>query len=126
MTGATPAHVEPRPDGFFSTSQIYPLRNEWVVSDRRRFVAVDAGADPLDPSTGVIGIFRQNYVDVTQSQRLVRVPGTGALKITRTPIRGTRSVLSKRDGPELGFTGDSGVSGTIDLRDATVEVSASR
>jgi hypothetical protein len=122
MTGATPAHVEPRPDGFFSTSQIYPLRNEWIVSDHRRFVAVDAGADPLDPSTGVIGIFRQNYVDVTQRQRIVRVPHAGALRIVRAPTGGTRSALSKRGGPVLRFTGDRGVSGTIDVQDATVEV----
>jgi hypothetical protein len=126
MTGATPAHVEPRPDGFFSTSQIYPLRNEWVVSDHRRFVAVDAGADPVDPSTGVIGIFRQNYIDVMQRQQLVRVPGAGALKIARAPTGGTRAALSKRGGPILRFTGERGVSGTIDVRDATVEVSEGR
>jgi len=126
MTGATAAHVEPRPDGFFSTSHIYPLRNEWVVSDHRRFAAVDAGADPLDPSTGVIGIFRQNYVDVTQTQRLVRVPGAGALRISRAPTGGTRSALSKRGGAELRFTGESGVSGTIHVRDGTVTLSEGR
>src|SRR4051794_20133933 len=52
MTGTTPAHLEASPEGFFSTSLIYPLRNEWVAADHRRFLAVDAGADPLDPTTG--------------------------------------------------------------------------
>jgi hypothetical protein len=121
MTGTIPAHLEANPQGFFSTSLVYPLRNEWVASDHRRFIAVDAGADPTDPSTGVLGICRQNYLDVTQTQRLVKVPGAGALELTEAPGGSGRAALSG-PGPTLRFTGDNGVAGTLDPRTGTVTV----
>jgi hypothetical protein len=121
MTGTIPSHVEQSPEGFFSTSVIYPLRNEWVASDHRRFIAVDAGAEPTDPSTGVLGIFRQNYLDVTQTEHVVKVPGAGALKITEAPGGSGRAALSG-PGPTLRFTGKNGVAGTLDLRAGTVSV----
>lgn len=118
MAAAIRPHLVAQPAGFFSTSLIYPLANEWVVSDRRRFIAVDAGADPLDPSTGVLGIFRQNYVRVTQTQRTIEVPGAGELELTEAPSGAARAALSGP--PELRFQGASGVGGVLDLRDATV------
>jgi hypothetical protein len=121
---ATPAHLVARPEGFFSTSLVYPLTSEWVFSDARRFVAVDAGADPLDPSTGVVGVFRQNYVRVTQTQRVIRVPDAGALELTRGPsgpLTAARSPTSSR----LRFVGASGLAGTLDLPDGTVRIARS-
>jgi hypothetical protein len=85
-----------------------------VAADHRRFTAVDAGADPLDPTTGVLGIFRQDYVDVTQTQRLVTVPGAGALKLTGAPAGSARAALAE-PGATLRFTSEDGVSGTLDL-----------
>ena len=41
MTGTIGAHLVRSPQGFFSTSAIYPIRNGWVASDHRRFVAVE-------------------------------------------------------------------------------------
>ncbi|TMK75013.1 MAG: hypothetical protein E6G49_02415 [Actinobacteria bacterium] len=120
MTAAVQPHLVARPEGFFSTSNIYPLENEWVVSDRRRFIAVDAGADPVDPSTGVLGIFRQNYVRVTQSQRTIEVPGTGQLELTGAPTGAARAAPSGP--PELRFEGAGGTGGVLDLRDGTVEL----
>ena len=118
MTETTAAHLVANPEGFFSTSVIHPLTNEWVVSDRRRFIAVDAGSDPLDPSTGVIGIFRQNYLRVTQTQRVIEVPGAGALKLTAAPAGPARAALTRS--PALRFEGTDGAGGVLDLRDATV------
>ncbi len=46
MTGTTSAHLVSSPEPFFSTSVIHPIRNAWVASDHRRFLAVEAGADP--------------------------------------------------------------------------------
>ena len=120
MTGTIPAHLAPGSEGFFSTSLIYPVRNAWVASDHRRFVAVEAGADPVDPSTGVIGIFRQDYVHVSQTQRLIRVPDAGALRITAAPA-GRRAALT-HVGTTLHFTGENGASGTLDLEGGRVEV----
>jgi len=124
MAQTTPAHLVANPEGFFSTSLIYPLRNEWVVSGHRRFTAVDAGADPLDPSTGVLGVFHQNYLRVSQTQRVIEVPGAGALELTEAPTGSARAALSD-DAARLHFTSESGMSGTLDLADFTVTVDSS-
>lgn len=121
MAGTTPAHLVANPEGFFSTTLIYPLRSEWVAADHRQFTAVDAGADPVHPSTGVLGVFHQNYVRVTQSQRLIRVPGAGALELTAAPARPARAALDE-GATALRFTGENGITGTLDPADATVRV----
>jgi hypothetical protein len=121
MTQTTPAHLVGNPEGFFSTSLIYPLRNEWVVSDHRRFTAVDAGADPLDPSTGVLGVFHQNYLRVSQTQRVIEVPGAGALELTGAPMGSAQAALGG-DAAPLRFTSESGMSGTLDLAAAEVTI----
>lgn len=120
MTGTIPAHLVSSPEGFFSTSLIYPVRNGWVASDHRRFVAVEAGADPINPETGVLGVFRQDYVDVSQTQRLIKVPNAGALRITAAP-NGSRAALTQ-PGTTLRFTSESGVSGTLELDGGRVEL----
>jgi hypothetical protein len=119
MNETTRAHFVNDPEGFFSTSIIYPLRNEWVAADHRRFTAVDAGADPLDPSTGVLGIFRQNYLEVSQTQRVIEVPGTGALELTGAPTGSARAAL-RNPSASLRFTSASGATGTLDLESAAV------
>jgi hypothetical protein len=119
MTETTPAHLVDNPEGFFSTSLIYPLRNEWVAADHRRFTAVDAGADPLDPSTGVLGVFRQNYLEVSQTQRVIEVPGTGPLELTGAPTGSARAALSSPS-TSLRFTSASGATGTLDLEGGAV------
>lgn len=118
MSAAIQPRLVERPQGFFSTSLIYPLANEWVVSDRRRLIAVDAGADPLDPSTGVLGLFRQNYLRVTQRQRVIEVPGAGELELTGAPASSARAALS--GGRELRFEGANGVGGVLNLDGGTV------
>lgn len=123
MRTTTAAHLVANPEGFFSTSLIHPVANEWVVSDHRRFIAVDAGADPLDPTTGVLGIFRQNYLRVTQRQRVVEVPGAGELELTGAPAGPARAALSRS--PALRFEGADGVRGVLDLRDGTVTLDGS-
>jgi len=108
------------PEGFISTMDLWPIRNEWVVSDPRRFTAVDAGADPTDPTMGVFGIFRQNYVWVTQKTDLVKVAGAGALQIPRAPLgQGAVQTWAQRRG-NLEFTSKNGVTGTLHLTDDTV------
>jgi hypothetical protein len=123
MTGTIPAHLVPGPEPFFSTGLIHPIRNAWVASDRRRFVAVEAGADPVHPSTGVLGIFRQNYLRVTQSQRIVRVPGAGSLRLTRPAVGSGRAALSS-PAAAVRFTGEAGAGGTLDLSTGAVTTDA--
>jgi hypothetical protein len=122
MSATTPAHLVAKPQGFFSTSLIYPLANEWVAASRQRFVAVDAGTDPLNPSTGVLGIFRQNYVRVRQTERVIEVPEAGRLELTGVPAGPAKAALA---GPRsLRFEGANGISGVLDLSDATVTLDA--
>jgi hypothetical protein len=121
MTGTTPAQLVQSPEPFFSTSLIHPIRNGWVASDHRRFVAVEAGADPVHPTTGVLGIFRQNYLRVSQSQRIVKVRGAGPLRLTAAP-EGTRKAALRSPGDAVRFTGEAGVSGSLDLRTGRVTV----
>ena len=122
MSATTPARLVARPQGFFSTSLIFPLTNEWVAANRRRFVAVDAGTDPRDPSTGVLGIFRQNYVQVRQTERVIEVPGAGQLELTGAPAGAAKAALV---GPRsLRFEGANGISGVLDISDATVRLDA--
>jgi hypothetical protein len=121
MTGTTPPRLVESPEPFFSTSLIYPSRNAWVASDHRRFMAVEAGADPVHPGTGVLGIFRQNYVRVTQSQRVVRVRGAGALRLIRAPVGPAKAALA-RPSSSVRFTSERGVSGNLDLSTGMVSL----
>jgi hypothetical protein len=121
MTGTTQPRLVPSPEPFFSTSLIYPFRNAWVASDHRRFLAVEAGADPVHPSTGVLGILRQNYLRVTQSQRVVKVHGAGPLRLTRAPEGVARAALESGS-KSVRFTGKRGVSGSLDLTTGAVTV----
>ncbi len=124
MTGTTRTHLVSSPEPFFSTSIIYPIRNAWVASDHRRFLAVEAGADPVHRSTGVLGIFRQDYLRVSQSERVVQVPGAGRLRLTRAPDGSGRATL--RGGADtLHFTSRRGITGTLDLGSGEVVVDSS-
>lgn len=114
MTGTIAAHLVPAPEPFFSTSVIHPIRNGWLAADHRRFLAVEAGADPVHPSTGILGIFRQNYVRVSQTERVVRVPGAGPLRLTGAPRGSDRSALTGRVAA-VRFTSPRGVTGKLDL-----------
>ena len=119
MTGTIPPHLVPGPEPFFSTSLVYPIRNAWVASDHRHFIAVEAGADPVHPSTGVLGIFRQNYVRVSQSQRVVRLPGAGPLRLRHAPGGSGRAAL-RNPAATVRFSGEKGVTGTLDLKTGRV------
>jgi hypothetical protein len=121
MTGTTPAHLVSSAEPFFSTSLIHPIRNGWIAADHRRFVAVEAGADPVHPSTGVLGIFRQNYPRVTQTERIVEVPGAGALRRPGAPEGSPRAGLRSPAGA-LRFTSEREVTGTLDLETGMVRV----
>lgn len=121
MNAIVAARLREDPEAFFSTGLIYPLSNQWVTADHRRFTAVEAGADPTDPSTGVLGILRQNYIHVTQREELVRVPDAGALRLTGAPLGAKVADAAPRSG-ELGFAGENGITGTLDLESETVTI----
>jgi hypothetical protein len=103
----------------FSSSIVWPVLNGWIVSDKRTFTGVYAGAAGNDRSKGSFGILRQNYIWVTQSLDVVNVVGAGALKITHAPLRPTVGTWAQRRG-NLQFTSENGISGTLHLKNDTV------
>jgi hypothetical protein len=119
-TSVRPGEIVPGgPGPFFSSDVISPVRNGWQASDHRSYTAVDAGGNPADPSVGELGIFRQNFVDATQTQHVVHVPGAGALKIVAAPIGKDVATWAQKRG-NLQFAGNRGVRGTLHLRSDTV------
>jgi len=121
-TGTRPAAiVADGPGPFFSSDTIWPIRNGWEASDHRTYTGVDAGVNPADRSIGELGIFRQDFVNVTQSQKVVDVPGAGALKITHAPLGAAASTWAQKRG-DLRFVGTRGIRGTLHLSDDKVTI----
>jgi hypothetical protein len=123
--GATkirPAEIVPGgPGPFFSSDTIYPLANGWEAGDRRTYTAVDAGGNPARPSVGELGIFRQDFVKVTQTQHVVNVPGAGTLRIVKAPL-GPAAATSAQASGDLEFVGSRGVRGVLHLSDDSVTI----
>ena len=117
--------VVSEPTPLFSSDQLWPLVNAWGAETRRRLTAVQAGADPDNPSAGVLGIFRQSFVHVRQTQTLVRVPGAGPLEITGAPTGGGAKRSAQRRGM-IAFEGRDGVTGTLDLANDSLSVQSAR
>ncbi len=122
-THIRPAEIVTEPPGpFFSSDVIYPFTNGWQAGDKHTYTAVDAGANPANPSMGELGIFRQDHIKVTQSQKVVNVPGAGTLRIVRGPEGAAVATSAQRSG-KLRFVGSRGVRGTLDLGDDSVTIS---
>lgn len=121
-TSIRPGRIIPGgPGPFFSSDSIHPIVNGWEASDHRSYTGVDAGANPVDRRVGELGIFRQNYIRVTQTQHVVNVPGSGALRIVSAPTgKGVATWAQKRG--KLHFVGSRGVHGVLDLRTEKVRI----
>jgi hypothetical protein len=122
-TSIRPAEIVPGggPGPFFSSDVIYPQTNGWQAGDKQTYTAVDAGANPANPSMGELGIFREDHVKVAQSQKVVDVPNAGAVRIVKAPTGAAVATSAQRDG-ELVFVGRNGVRGTLHLSDDSVTI----
>src|SRR3954452_1007601 len=121
-TSIRPAQIVPGgPGPFFSSDTIYPVTNGWEASDHRTYTGVDAGANPADPSIGELGIFRQDHIKVTQSQKVVNVPGAGAVRIVKAPTGRAVSTTAQRTG-DLEFVGRTGLRGVLHLSSDAVTI----
>jgi hypothetical protein len=113
------ARIVDDPTPLFSSDELWPLVDAWGTETRRRLTAVQAGADPDNPSVGVLGIFRQDFVAVRQTRRVVRVPGTGPLRIVDAPRGDGVKRLAQRHG-KIEFRGRDGTTGSLDLEDESI------
>jgi hypothetical protein len=121
-TSVRPGEIVPGgPGPFFSSDTIYPVINGWQASDHRSYTGVDAGANPANRSVGELGIFRQDYTKVTQTQHVVNVPGAGALRIVAAPTGGSVATWAQKRG-NLQFVGKRGVRGTLHLSNDNVTI----
>lgn len=114
-----PAEIDQNPDGFVSRDVVDPLVNAWRTAGTTTFTQVDAGALTGERSTGALAVFRYDFVDVTQDVDLVKVLGSGSLRITGAPTGEAVEDSAQRDGT-IEFLGKTGVRGTLDLRDDSV------
>jgi hypothetical protein len=109
------------PGPFFSSDTIYPVTNGWQAGDHHTYTAVDAGANPANPTMGELGVFRQDHVRVTQSQKVVNVPGAGTIRIVKAPEGRAVATSAQRNG-QLEFVGSRGVRGILHLSDNSVTI----
>ena len=117
---APPAEPDHIPAGMIDPDAPVPIppkllvpRNGWLVSNGATLVAVYAGADPRDSTKGRFVIVRQNLVAGVQTQKVVDVPGAGALAITDAPTGQGVETTAQRG--RLAFHGAAGKSGVLDL-----------
>lgn len=122
MPGSFPAEILKRaPDPTpFNSESIWPQINGWHASDHRQLTAVVAGAVAGHKADGALGIEREKYLCTQDKADFVTVSGVGALRVTAAPEGlGSVQTWAQRHG-NIQFSGESGVSGTLHLRDDTV------
>lgn len=116
-----PPQIHENPQGFVSTDVVYPIENAWRAGSVNRFTEVAAGALSRDRTTGVLAIFRQDYIEVTQDTKLVEVPDAGRLRITGAPTEEGEEESAQESGI-IEFEGSEGVTGTLDLSDDSIDL----
>jgi hypothetical protein len=121
MSQTIPAQIDRRPHGFTSSDLVQPVVNAWRTSSRSQLTQVDAGAMAADHSIGVLAIFRNEFTRARQTSNLVKVIGSGPLRITRAPQGHGLEAAAQRNG-DIQFVGARGVRGTLHLRDDTVSL----
>jgi hypothetical protein len=119
LTASIPAQIDPRPQTFVSAEVQSPVTNAWRAGSRESFTEGSAGALAGDRSTGVLAVFRHDYLAATQGVNLVEVDGSGPVRITKAPL-GKGVEESAQDSGKIEFAGAHGVRGTLDLSDDSV------
>ena len=115
QAASIPGQIDPNPQGFFPRDILAPLVNAWRASTPQRFTEVDAGASQVDHTVGVLGIFRGRTGGGTQRGTLVKVIGSGPLRIIGAPL-GKGAGRTQVDA-DIHFAGSAGIRGTLRLSD---------
>ena len=94
----------------------WPVKNGWVAANHRYSTIVTAGGHPVDSSKGTFCIVREDHLSFKQGMRIVVVRHSGPVQITDAPEgRGRIQISAQRRG-KFRFRGETGVTGTLDLR----------
>jgi len=130
MPREVPAGIVENPEPVVSSDVMGTLENAWRVGSHTDYTWVFAGSAGLDPQTGEptpdgrIIITRETYRrdrPTTPTMETVDVPGSGPLRITDAPL-GRRVTEKAHRGATVSFEGASGVTGTVDLGNSSVQL----
>lgn len=107
--------------GFLPSSIMWPDNGGWTVTSHTRGTDVEAGGDARNKSDGLFSIIRTYALRSRNSQttNLVRVAGSGPVAITKAPL-GRKIVVSAQKHGNIKFKSESGITGTLHLKDDTV------
>jgi hypothetical protein len=120
-TKSSPAEIISSPPSFLGSESVRPISNGWRTSNTRRFTQVEAGALPSDHSIGALAIFRYSFKTASQDANLVKVIGSGALKITHAPTGAGVESTAQRNG-KIEFSSENGARGRLDLRNDSIHL----
>lgn len=117
-----PAKIYDDPEALLSDELMDRVTNAWDVQDHNRVTIVEGGRS-VDgpPHDGLFAIYRLQLHPFMDETTPVRVPGAGAVTITKAPL-GRKVVRWAQKRGNIGFTSVRGVTGTLHLADDTVTV----
>jgi hypothetical protein len=118
-----PAGLVSSPQSFLGSESLGPINNAWRTSDARRFTQVEAGGVPGGDSVGALAIFRYSFKNAIQDASIVKVIGSGSLKITHAPTGSGVESRSQRSG-KIEFSSENGARGRLDLSDDSIHLDA--
>jgi hypothetical protein len=98
------------------------VKNAWLVGDHNRETIVQGGRSADGPPhDGLFAIYRLQLHPFINQTTPVRVPGAGAITITKAPL-GRKVVRWAQKRGNIEFTSANGITGTLHLADDTVTV----
>lgn len=118
---SSPAELVSSPPSLLGSESVKPISNAWRTSNARRLTQVEAGALPGDDSVGALAIFRYSFKSAAQDADLVKVIGSGALKITHAPAGSGVESTAQRSG-KIEFSSKNGARGTLNLSDDSIRL----
>jgi hypothetical protein len=122
MKKTLPAQIDNQPQTFASATALRPVTNAWRTSTHRSFTQVEAGAAGVDRSVGVLVVFRHDFPSARQSSNVLKVIGSGPLRITKAPLGRGAEASAQRNGT-ISFEGARGVRGELHLANDTISLS---
>ncbi len=130
MPSVVPGEIVEDPDPIANEYAMMPLVNAWRVGSHTEYTWVYAGGAGIDDATGEpsadgrLIITRERYSrnrPLATSAEQVDVVGSGPLRIVDAP-RGQSVTRSAHSEGQVAFSSASGISGVLDLGQATVSL----